>query len=142
MEFIDLGLPSGRLWAAENEPGYHRFNEVVKTFGDMLPSAKAWKELFDQCSRKWDIDRKGYIFTGPNDKTLFLPADGWQDRNEETKDLKSRGVHDVGNFGVYWSSTPYDVDHSMSVGFASGNVSPTSNYYRLVAFSVRLCKKH
>ena len=142
MEFINLGLPSGTLWATENEAGYHQFDEAVKTFGDMLPSADAWQELFDQCRRKWDDDRRGYVLTGPNGKRLFLPADGWQDRKEETKDLKDKGIHDIGNFGIYWSSSPYDMDHSLNIGFASGNVNPTSNYNRLVSFSVRLCKKN
>lgn len=139
-EFIDLGLTSGRLWATENEPGYHQFDEAVKTFGDMLPSAEAWEELFNQCSHKWDDDRKGYILTGPNGNTLFLPADGWQDQNEETDELNGGNVYFVGGYGFYWSSTPYDMRGARRVYFCSGYVLPQDYGRRWGGFSVRLCK--
>ena len=142
-EFIDLGLPSGRLWAAENEPGYHQFDEAVKTFGDMLPSAEAWKELFDHCGRKWDIDRKGYVLTGPNGNTLFLPAQGWQDWNKRTKELDGRSDYIcVGTFGLYWSSSPNNeyLDLARNVLFNNGYVNPLYDNDRLFGFSIRLCK--
>lgn len=74
LTFIDLGLPSGTLWATENAAvngkTYFNFDEAIEAFGDMLPSAEAWKELFNQCSRKWNKRRKGYVLTGPNGNTL------------------------------------------------------------------------
>ncbi len=39
-EYIDLGLPSGTLWATENEEGYFTFDEAVEKYGDSLP--KLW----------------------------------------------------------------------------------------------------
>lgn len=132
-KFIDLGLPSGTLWATENEPGYHQYDEAVKTFSDMLPSAEAWEELFDQCGRKWNKRRKGYVLTGPNKNTLFLPAKGWQHWNEE-------GVYNVDGNGNYWSSTPNGKNHARCVYFNIGYVYPRGNDYRLDGFSVRLCK--
>ena len=138
--FIDLGLTSGRLWAAENEPGYHQFDEAVKTFGKQLPSADAWEELFNQCSRKWNKKRKGYTLTGPNGNTLFLPAEGCQYWNKETKDLNGGSVSFAGDRGRYWSSSPNDVDNARGVDFYRGDVYPMNYSYRLIGFSVRLCK--
>lgn len=140
--WVNLGLPSGTLWAAENETGYHQFNEAVKTFGDMLPSAEAWEELFDQCIRKWDDDRKGYVLTSPNGNTLFLPADGWQNWNKETKELNSGDIRCVGDCGCYWSSSPYGVDYALGMYFDSGYVAPPNDNDNnpLDGFSIRLCK--
>jgi len=138
--FIDLGLPSGTLWAAENEPGYHQFDKAVKTFGDMLPPAEAWQELFNHCSHKWDNDRKGYVLTARNGNSIFLPANGWQDWNKETKELNDR-VHYVGCHGLYLSSSPDEYgDHPMNVYFCKQYVAPQSHASRFSGFSVRLCK--
>lgn len=131
-KFIDLGLASGRLWAAENEPGYHQFDEAVKTFGKQLPSAEAWKELFNQCSREWDEDRKGYVLTGPNGNTLFLPADGY-------KDFLRNKIRYIGS-GFYWSSSPNGIDDARLVGFNSGYIDAQRNNNRMDGFSVRLSK--
>lgn len=130
--WVDLGLPSGRLWAAENEAGYHQYDEAVKTFGKQLPSAEAWQELFDQCSRKWDDNRKGYILTGPNGNTIFLPANGWHGKNTS--------VFGVGVGGFFWSSSPDGVDCAKHVHFNSSDVHPRNYSERLYGYSVRLCK--
>lgn len=135
--FIDLGLPSGRLWAAENEPGYHQFDEAVKTFGKMLPTIKAWKELFNHCSHKWDDDRKGVVLTGRNGNSIFLPANGYQRWSIENKRLN---VVDVAGEGYYWSSSPYSVRLARGVYIDSVSVNPWYLYYRRNAHSVRLCK--
>lgn len=130
--WVDLGLPSGRLWAAENEPGYHQFDEAVKTFGDMLPSAEAWQELFDQSTREWDDDRKGYVLTGPNGNSIFLPTDGGHDKNTS--------VFGVGVGGFFWSSSPDGEDYAKHVYFNSNDVHPQNYSHRLYGLSVRLCK--
>ena len=138
--WVDLGLPSGHLWAAENEAGYHQYDEAVKTFGDMLPSADAWQELFDQCSRKWDDNRKGYILTGPNGNTIFLPAKGWQHWNEETNELNGGDVYSVGLHGLYWSSSLLDMTDARGICFNDSSVETLYDDNRLLGFSVRLCK--
>lgn len=139
--WIDLGLPSGRLWAAENKPGYHQFDKAIEKFGDQLPSIEAWKELFKKCDHTWDKKRKGYLLTGPNGNTLFLPAKGLNDYDLNTKKLIRGGVLGVGGFGLYWSSPPDGVNLARFVFFGSGYIGPQSRNYRLNGFSVRLTRE-
>lgn len=138
-DWVDLGLPSGRLWASQNEEGYHQFNEATKTYGNQLPPIEAWNELFEYCSRKWDDKHKGYILTGPNGNTLFLPAKGWQHWNEETKELSGGDVYSVGFHGLYWSSSLLNMTDARGVCFHDGGVDPQYDDNRLLGFSVRLC---
>lgn len=50
IEFIDLGLPSGRLWATENEEGYYTYDEAKENFGELLPKPEAFQELWESVS--------------------------------------------------------------------------------------------
>lgn len=56
LQFIDLGLPSGKLWATENvkdkndDEAFFSFDDSVNAFGKNLPSKEDWKELFDNSS--------------------------------------------------------------------------------------------
>ena len=45
IEFIDLGLPSGRLWATENEEGYCTYDEAKEKFERFWDTPKV--ERFD-----------------------------------------------------------------------------------------------
>lgn len=129
--FIDLGLPSGRLWAARNEPDYLRFNEAVMTFGERLPSSDAFAELFEYCSRKWDWKRKGFLLTGPNGNTLFLNAAG------------SRYVG-CGLDGCYWTSDAGVDGHdskAISLLFNDAGFIPRLSSSRTHEFAIRLCKE-
>lgn len=85
---IDLGLPSGLLWAAENEPAAD--GGALLSFTDAnapgtgrtekrweVPGRKAYEELARCCSITWDRDRGEAVVTGPNGNTLAFPAAGW-----------------------------------------------------------------
>ena len=63
-----------------------------------MPTADEIKELIDKCNWEWTQLNgvKGYRVTGPNGKTIFLPAAGFY--NGSTCD-------DAGNRGLYWSSS-------------------------------------
>lgn len=102
-KWVDLGLPSGRLWAARNAlPGGCQFcthKEAVEEFGDKLPSNEDWQELLDNCRAKWNKRRRGYTLTGPNGNTIFLPANGIVEASF------GEGIHNKGFTGWYWSST-------------------------------------
>ena len=117
--WVDLGLPSGRLWAAENETingqTHFRFEDALKIFGKELPPVYAWEELIKYSKAEWDAERHGYTLTGPNGNTLFLPAAGIQ----HARDL------DLGpKYGYYWSSTSINHYKSKAVHFTQRIIFP------------------
>ena len=63
-----------------------------------MPTADEIKELIDKCNWEWTQLNgvKGYRVTGPNSKSIFLPAAGF--RREST-------LMDAGSRGLYWSSS-------------------------------------
>lgn len=129
-KWVDLGLPSGRLWAAENEADFYDFDNAVETFGKELPTKEAWGELFDKCASEWDDEKKGYLLTGPNGNTIFLPAAGCR---------SGTSVYFAGLGGHYWSSSPSSTaTTAYGVGFFAGGVRPQGYSYRFYGFSVRL----
>ena len=45
-QYVDLGLPSGTLWKAENEiAGHYTYEEAVVKFESKLPTKEQWEEL-------------------------------------------------------------------------------------------------
>ena len=57
---------------------------VQRAFGGewRVPSSEQFQELIDLCDKEWIPDYKGtgkcgYLFTGPNGNSIFLPAAGW-----------------------------------------------------------------
>lgn len=90
---VDLGLPSGLLWAAENTPAADggvllSFKEANTPGTDLSHQARdsrwevsgreAFEELRRFCTFSWDKERNGAVVTGPNGNTLLLPAAGWK----------------------------------------------------------------
>lgn len=129
IRFIDLGLPSGTKWADRNLEGYFTFDEACK---NNAPTAVQMAELYEHCEWKWDSEKKGYIVTGPNGNSIFLPAAGYipSDDNEPTC---------VGSEGDYWTKCPSKT--SAAIGrllyFRSGVVGPLNNGNRSYGFGVR-----
>ena len=88
MEYIDLGLSSGNLWASCNlganefhEYGkYYNYHETLdlQTNKGLLPSKEDWEELVNNCTWIWFPQKEinGYIVIGPNNTSIFLPAAG------------------------------------------------------------------
>lgn len=66
-----------------------------------MPTFEEQKELFDECS--WERTElngvNGYMVTGPNGNSIFLPAAGYRYRT---------GLYNRGTLGLYWSSSLYD----------------------------------
>lgn len=137
LKFIDLGLPSGKLWAMENvkdENGdevFSSFDDSVNTFGKNLPSKEDWKELFDNSSYSWNEERKGYDVTGPNGSSIFLPAAGYR---------YGDSVDSVGSHGYYSSSSVDDEYGAYFVYFTSGGLYPQAASFRYYGVSVRLVR--
>ena len=103
-EYVDLGLPSGTLWATCNvgankpeEFGDYFTQEEVKKLDCIIPTEEHFVELLLNCTpvltKKNGVD--GYLFEGMNENHLFLPAAGYHN------DVMS--LCDAGSRGGYWS---------------------------------------
>lgn len=130
MNYIDLGLPSGTLWAETNEKGFYTFDEAQEKYGAKVPSVEQWKELL-KCFKRWDDERKGLEILGENGNKLFLPAAGYRFGTD---------VNDVGSYGYYWSSTPNDENDAYNVYFDSDDLNPQGYGNRDDGLSVRLVR--
>lgn len=152
---VDLGLPSGTMWATENitdvygeteyfawgeTRGKYEYNWNTYKFGNYndlskytlrstdshngnfdgktaldleddaanskfgetwrIPTMDNWKELVTKCEWSWTVLNKknGFKVTGPNGKSIFLPADGQKDGSKR---------YQQGQEGFYWSSDIY-----------------------------------
>lgn len=95
--FVDLGLPSGTLWADENLSGDLMFyREAAQIARNYLPSKEQFEELINYCNWKWI--GSGYKVVGSNGNFIILPAEGY--------DAQST-VYDEFKWGAYWSSQAY-----------------------------------
>ena len=113
--------------------------------GWRMPTMAECIELQDKCKWEWSErnGKKGYIVTGANGKSIFLPAAGYR---------KDDGISVEGSQGHYWSSSLM-IDYSPDawyLRFKSDNV-PCKPYHRHryygysirpVRSSVRNNKKH
>lgn len=159
-KFIDLGLPSGLLWADCNvgaaspeDSGYYyawgetepkqdgdyswekyKFNEnnrvskyntfdakvTLEAMDDVatmkwgkvchIPTVTEIMELKNNCNWTWaDSKGGGYVVTGPNGKSIFLPAAG---AHCARSTLSSSEFDYKGIRGHYWSSSLYSDSYS------------------------------
>ena len=96
-----------------------------------MPTKAEMEELKIKCTweRTTQSGVEGYKVTGPNGNSIFLPAAGCCDGS-------SRNL--VGNFGFYWSSTPYEGNDYGAYGlyFRSGYLNAGWDY-RYYGFTVR-----
>ena len=129
--WVDLGLPSGKLWCIDNEYGYFTFDEAVEKFQDQLPTIEDWQELIDNTTKRFDKLRKGLVLKAPNGKMLFLPTMGL---------CYAQGVQGVGSIGFYWSATPHNSDGAMGMFFNSALAYTHFSLSRDYGRSVRLIK--
>ena len=132
--YVDLGLPSGRLWASENAEGYYTYDEAKAQFGELLPKPEAFEELWEECRWLWDVKEKRMVVVGPNQNTIFLPASGYRSG-------ASGGLNNVGSGGYYWSDASYSQAIARSLYFSSGGVYPLYCNGRAHGFSVRPCRE-
>lgn len=145
---IDLGLPSGRQWAAQNVGAraisdcgllmdFDTANAIEFLDGWHLPTKEDFQELYDNCTSEWTTinGTPGRMFTSKiNGHQIFLPAAGWSwfDDDEHGTALLNRGTD-----GNYWSSSCNSATSAYSLYFNSGGVGPQNNNLRRDGFSVR-----
>ena len=128
--YVDLGLPSGTLWKDQNEAGgFYSYDQAVAKFGSSLPTKEQLEELKNSC--RWTGDGNGYKVEGPSGASIVLPAAGYR--------RCDGGVHGVGSYGYYWSSTPSGSESAWRLGFGSGEVDMSSDL-RCYGLSVRLVR--
>ena len=84
-EFVDLGLPSGTMWAAGYETdknGELLFLTYEKATAYSIPTEEQWKELLDYCRFDFHYSSSGFSFygvtcIGPNGKTIKFRSEGY-----------------------------------------------------------------
>ena len=95
-----------------------------------MPTYEQYKELKDNCTCEWTQSNgvNGYLFTGPNGNTIFLPAAGIRWRDDPTDFL----------VGHYWSSSLFPVaDGATYTLFSSYSISVGGYLSRFAGLSVR-----
>lgn len=97
-----------------------------------MPTLEECDELINKCTWTWTTQNgvNGRLVTGPNGKSIFLPAAG---------DRYDTYLYYAGSWGYYWSSslyTYYYPNYAYDVLFYSDNVFRNNNY-RYYGFSVR-----
>ena len=169
--FVDLGLPSGTLWAECNlgakkpeEYGtYFAWGEIATkdlfswntysigseldsvtrldashdaataNLGDnwRIPSREDFDELYSTCTREWTTRNNvyGYQLTGPNGKSIFLPAAGGRGDGN---------IYEGGSCGFYWLSSVYTDDTQFAWGFLiDADSFYETSYYRMYGQTIR-----
>lgn len=111
-EYVDLGLSSGKCWSVKNygaetpeDAGTYcsnRSDYISSSWGDnwRKPTKEEFQELINECVWSWTERNgiNGFVIIGPNDKSIFLPAVGYEDY------LFSR-YFDVGTTAYYLTSS-------------------------------------
>ncbi|MBO6074657.1 MAG: hypothetical protein J6P74_05950 [Paludibacteraceae bacterium] len=128
--YVDLGLPSGTLWKAENEDcGLITYDQAYNFYGNSLPTKEQLQELKDHCL--WTLQGNGYKVKGKNGESIFLPASGYRECDGS-----------MWNYwiGRYWSSTLDDSELAWCLDLFSNGVV-MSYGKRCGGQSVRLVRK-
>ncbi len=134
--FVDLGLPSGTLWAEVSEQCLVSYDDAMDFYGDAIPSQTQWEELMNNCTWTYgELDDNIYGFTvkGSNGNTIYLLCQG---------SLTCKGVYKESDTeGWYWTSTATDEDNAYAAFFThypTYNNITTDELPRCNGFSVHL----
>jgi len=81
-----------------------------------MPTQAEMEELMNSCIWTWTSknDVNGYVVTGPNGNSIFLPAAGYR---------HGTSLYSAGSRGYYWSSTAHEDDshYAYGLGFYGGD---------------------
>lgn len=165
-EYVDLGLPSGTLWATMNvgatsptEYGnYYMYGMGSKTFDSTdtpYDGTENPLDLSKDTARQtwggdWHMPTKTQmeelVANTNNEWTTVNNVNGYKftSKTDSSKyiflpaagDWGYGSQYDVGSRGYYWSSTPRDSSRANDLYFLSGDGS-VSDYYRRYGYSVR-----
>ena len=133
-EYVDLGLPSGLLWATCNVGANSPEDDAAHVnWGGAwrMPTIEEMDELENNCTWTWTTQsgKNGYRVTGPNGKSIFMPAAGH---------YLVGFLHDADSYGHYWSGSlnTYNQRFAYDLDFDLGRVYASDNY-RIYGRSVR-----
>lgn len=88
-----------------------------------MPTLAEWKELMMMCT--WEYKQGGYLITGKNGNSIFLPTAGyWEDEFE-------------GGEGYYWTSTLYEEGYPYSIIFDRWDYDTDDSIYAGHGHTVR-----
>ena len=138
-EWVDLGLPSGTLWATCNvgatkphEYGlYLLWSDAKNKVGKYMPTKEQVQELTKYTKYKWTVVEGigGGLFTGKNGNSIFLPAAGYYDNYNPSVRLAI-------NSAFYWS---FDEDCCLS--FTNDTHAPHEVIHTMISqLPIRLVK--
>ena len=86
--------------------------------GWRMPTKEEAQELWDNCTKTKEERNgvAGYVFTGPNGNSIFLPMVGWLDENGEPQERNTGGR--------YWTSSLWDSynNGAYGIGIAEGDI--------------------
>lgn len=133
-EYVDLGLPSGKLWSTLNygatrATGYGKYlewytlNEISNNWGSDwgAPTISEYAELVNYCTWTWTSQGgvNGFRIQGRNNNEMFLPAAGFQ----------ISGYPEMVGSGIYyWSETAGSSGFSYMLSGNSSSVNTYSTY--------------
>ena len=133
--YVDLGLPSGLLWATCNvgaeSPEQHgnyydwKNNPVQEYWDDVwrTPTKAERDELVNNCTYSVDYINgvKGARYTASNGNSIFFPFAGYYQNGA--------GPYKVGEGGQYWTITPYNNESYWIFATNSAVQADNSAYY-------------
>lgn len=109
-----------------------KYDAATKKWGNKwrMATAEEWNELIDKCSWKYTTQNgaKGFLGTGKNGQTIFLPDAG-----------RMAGINSTDG-GHYWTANidPYDIEDAQYVLFHSTSYKPQlKEWSRWDAMSIR-----
>lgn len=128
--FINLGLPSGTRWADQNERNQLPHGKAVRRYGLWIPTSAQWAELIRCCTWTWNAKTAAYTITGPNGKSISLPARGF---------ICCAGPCHAGE-GHYWALEDRDASTAYNLFFDSKKQLPSDDSYKVLGMSLRIVK--
>lgn len=127
IEWVNLGLPSGTLWAQCDIPEKMQYWQAAKKFKDYLPSYKQADELADSTiqHRTWIQGENQLVLIGPNENTIAFSGGS---QNEVYYWLKEHADLEYGDIRCLYLQ--------MNEGIINVRYKQTSSFQ-----SVHLCRK-
>ena len=122
--YVDLGLPSGTMWAtcnfgASNPKEYGKrlswenIKKVKKPWGGKwrIPTKSEVEELFNFCEAEKETKGNviGISLKGPNGNSIFIPCAGYKlTKYEEYNMPEEEDVSGIGKYAIIWTGKQVD----------------------------------